>query len=61
MKKKDRGTMTFSYFDIKHLQSRYERWQTASQSQMDRVLCRVVISVCDIVEFGHDHVRKAIL
>jgi hypothetical protein len=53
--------MGFSYFDIKHLQSRYERRQTASQSQMNGVLGGVVIAVCNTFEFGHDHVSEAIL
>jgi hypothetical protein len=53
--------MRFSYFDIKHLKSRYERWQTASQSQMNGILRGVVIPVCNTAEFRHDHVRVTVL
>ena len=57
----NRRIMTFSYFNIKHLESRHERWQTRTQGEMDRVLGCVVIPIRDTIKLGDYHVCEAIL
>lgn len=52
---------TQSYFNVKHLQSSNERRQSTTQSLMDGIFQRVVVSISDTVEFGDNHMGVAIL